>query len=67
MRDWITEGFIRVSDLFDNHGNILSLHAIKDRMPYKTANPSTIDVMVGSPSKKQRVRETCCSPFGIYF
>ena len=23
MRDWITEGFIRVSDLFDNHGNNL--------------------------------------------
>ena len=37
MRDWITEGF-RVSDLFDNHGNMLSLQDIKDRMPYKTAH-----------------------------
>ena len=34
IRDWITEGFIRVCDLFDNHGNMLSLQAIKDRMPY---------------------------------
>ena len=34
MRDWITEGFIRVCDLFDNHGHILSLQAIKDRTPY---------------------------------
>ena len=34
MRDWIREGFIRVSDLFDNHGNILSLQAIKDRIKW---------------------------------
>ena len=30
-------------------------------------NPSTIDVMVGSPSKKNKcVNETCYSPFRIY-
>ena len=34
MRDWIKEGFIRVSDLFDNHGNMLSIQAFKDRMPF---------------------------------
>ena len=34
MRDWITEGFIRVSDLLENHSNILSLQAIKDCVPY---------------------------------
>ena len=30
-------------------------------------NPSTIDAMVGSPSKKKSVSETCCSPLETYF
>jgi len=33
MRDWIKEGLIKVCDLFDNSGNMLSFEAIQHRMP----------------------------------